>query len=488
VESRRRLQIALLVVGLLGCVLRLSGIDGSLSLDETRTLWITSGTFGELSERATLLSPLYYTLPWAAGQVFGESEVVLRLPSLVLAVLAGWLIARTGACFGRRHVALLAVTFFWLDARAVWISCLARPYVLAHAFTALMLFGFLRATQTGSARYRVLWSIGSLGVFWSHYCLSLQAAGLALAYLLWPDLRRRYRPSQFACDVGLQLLGVAFRIPQLLAVSGEVGIQWGIGFDPVLNLAAPVRIAGLPIFVALCGYALRPATLKERAPEAGVLWCVVIVPVALSLLLIPFGVNLLVERYQSALSVPAAILAARSVASLSPRRALGLLLVWVCAVGWVHERGQRLQRSFSHVGEDDSRRAVEVLGAALEEEDAPVLYRSGYVDDDHVPSGRRDMEEMRPPLRHPGGQQPDWTLVPLTYLWSAPGRGDYFEEAVAPALAGHDVFYLITHTNGGRGRGYLERLKTWLDERVGPCEVETLHDEWSWIVLRYRRL
>src|SRR6187549_386898 len=83
----------------LAAVLRLWQINESLWVDELHTSWCVQGSIFDVAPRAAdgNQSPLYFWLVWGVTRLFGESELTLRLPSLLagLALPAmAWLLVR----------------------------------------------------------------------------------------------------------------------------------------------------------------------------------------------------------------------------------------------------------------------------------------------------------------------------------------------------------------------------------------------------------
>ena len=63
-----------------------SSIQSALWLDETISYWEISGGFGQIWGRQDVSFPAYFYILWATKALFGSSEAVLRIPS-VLAML-----------------------------------------------------------------------------------------------------------------------------------------------------------------------------------------------------------------------------------------------------------------------------------------------------------------------------------------------------------------------------------------------------------------
>ena len=88
------LMVTAVVIGALWLV----PLFSSLWLDELGTYWVVKDGLGDAVHRALTFhgqSPLYYSIVWAARSVGGNSEAVLRLPSLI--ATAASLVSSTGS-------------------------------------------------------------------------------------------------------------------------------------------------------------------------------------------------------------------------------------------------------------------------------------------------------------------------------------------------------------------------------------------------------
>lgn len=114
-------------------VLRRSFLLESLWLDETVSFWVIKDTWGELVSRSFEYqgqSPLYFGILKAWSDVFGTSELSLRLPSLLALITSGFLLFKLAANFGGIGAGLLAVCIFTaID--GVLVTWSARPYAFA---------------------------------------------------------------------------------------------------------------------------------------------------------------------------------------------------------------------------------------------------------------------------------------------------------------------------------------------------------------------
>ena len=175
------------------------------------------------------LPPAYYLLLHAWRQLWGESELAVRLPSVTCGVLLVAVTYRLAAMLFGRRTAWLAAALAALNPFLVWYSQEARMYALAALLAGLGSWCFLEALQN-SVRRR--WRSG--GSWWPAYglCAALGLythlySGFVLpahaAYLARLGRRGRHAWLPYATTMlavtGLYLpLGLA-----TLRVSGEAG-------------------------------------------------------------------------------------------------------------------------------------------------------------------------------------------------------------------------------------------------------------------------
>ena len=462
---------AIIVVGL---VWRLLGIHGSLWLDEFSTLWSVEAGFLDVFRRAPTVmqqSPAYYVLPWVSLRILSETELALRLPSLVAVAGATVVLAITGAKIGRRKAAWWTTAFFWLSYPAIWASVNARPYGLAMLCAATAILGFLTACRSGAVWGRVCWILGAAGLIWSHYLLSPMLGGLALVYMVRAPLRRRYSRRQMGWDAMLVLVLVAPALPHLLDLLRHRDASRWMEVEQPLGVLAVL----LPFTLA----ALFPTHRRDWSPETraerDALAASVLVLVASLMVLGALGLSAVNARYASVLVVPASLLAGWETARLkgldwiapaaffAVTTALGLCATYlICG-------------SFSGAGYQEWRQAVSALRQDLTSSpDAPVLFRSGNAEDDLTPPGELRWPATLAPLRSPGETAPAWNIVLLTYRWEREGRAAYFAGPVAQRIEGAQRFYLLCLASTEPGaNGYCPNVEAWVGETWPGRFVET---------------
>ena len=131
--------------------------QNSLWIDEIASLRTIAGSFWEVAEAAmrhnAFEPPLYFWLLDIAAQLFGMSEVGVRLVSAIagaLTIPVVWLLAREMT--RREDVAALCATLLALNPLHIWYSQEARPYALMVLFGSAALLFFARAARSGSTR------------------------------------------------------------------------------------------------------------------------------------------------------------------------------------------------------------------------------------------------------------------------------------------------------------------------------------------------
>lgn len=148
-------------------------------------------------------------------------------------------------------------------------------------------------------------------------------------------------------------------------------------------------------------------------------------------------------------------------------------------IGWAFINGFYLLATFIQVGTfngigaQDWRGATERLAERLDAgPGAPLLFRSGFIEDNRRALGRDVPTVTYAPLRSAGQAARHWNVVALTATWDAVGRSEFFEQAVAPAIERHDVFYYFSDISGN---DYENEVAHWIEERFeGHYQVEWL--------------
>ncbi len=471
-----------------GIAIRFAALRSSLWLDEFSTLWAVESDFQTMAHRVPQVmgqSPFYFAFAWASIHALGESEWALRLPSLLAGGLGALVVGWAAAASGVRKAGVWSSVLFWLSYPATWESVDARPYALAIGMAALATGAFLRVTRTGARLHRLLWVLGAVGVVWAHYIFAPLIAGLVLAYLLRPDLRRAYRPGALIVDGIVASVLMIPAWPQAWTIlSAPAAQQWM--FSPkylgVIGLIAPFAVA------AVMPLRRRDHVLGE-ADTTAALWLAIATQLVALETASLFGLDVMASRYAVVAIVPLAILAGRKLARFRRADLVAPLSAYVAITGVTFAANRQVCGSLSGAGCQDWRAAVATTAQAWQQRPGTlVLYRSGNAEDDLTP-GHPTWPATLAPLRGPGHSAPDWPIALLTYTWRGTARSSYFETTLRPQLQGQSAFFMLCLTSSEPGTdGYCADTARWIANTwPGEFKVSSLGAFRQLVVLRFDR-
>jgi MFS family permease len=252
------------VLGTILCWSRLAGLGAGYCCDEIRTVedYVRAGPW------AILAGPyvpnnheLFSLVGWATSSVFGESEIALRLwsvlPFLVgVAIVTAWLHVRMGALSGLLFLFLATASPLLLD-----ITRMARGYGLAFLAMGVMVVAALEfeRTRQGLAlgAFVAAGLVGSLTL--PHFVIAFGATAVSL--LVDPRIRR-----SAAIWTGVALAPiVAWYAPHLDDIAVSTLGEYGQRIETRWLLVAPVDQTLVPAVTLLDDAFVRPSL-------ASVLW------------------------------------------------------------------------------------------------------------------------------------------------------------------------------------------------------------------------
>lgn len=212
--------------------LRLWQVNESLWIDELHTSWVIYDGLEGLPDRAAKgnYSPVYFILPWLSTQLLGQTELALRLPSIVAGtMLVPFLYFAVVGWTGSRGAGLLTAMLATLDPNFLFFSLEARPFALVQWLGLIQIWLFsalLKVPQNkGSFRTDGFRRAGfialSVVLFYLHYTTLLL---LLAEFVAWGTLssRKSSRPNYgarvFAVDLLLIALACLPALPHLMAI------------------------------------------------------------------------------------------------------------------------------------------------------------------------------------------------------------------------------------------------------------------------------
>ncbi len=147
--------------------------------------------------------PLYFLLLHGLIRLAGQSDFVLRFPSVMWAVLLVPLLYAAGARFWNPRAGVLAALLGALSPFYLWYAQEVRMYTMATALGLLAVYAFDRAAEERHAGWLALAGLATLAAAYTHY-FALTLIGVLGIYALLAALR----------------LGQRWRITVLLALAG----------------------------------------------------------------------------------------------------------------------------------------------------------------------------------------------------------------------------------------------------------------------------
>ncbi|MBI4892767.1 MAG: glycosyltransferase family 39 protein [Acidobacteria bacterium] len=306
--------------------------------DEAGTWWIIKDGLSNAIVRAewwSATSPLYYSLVWAWAQIFGFSEISLRLPSLLFILAAAGLLFRLARYWLDDEGAWLAVVFFLMSRFVAFAATDARPYALGLALLLAAWVSMLAWLESGRKSLGVVFVLCAAAAAWAHYTIAL-----GLLPLAWYLPRLGWRRS-CAVLLGGGLL-LAPRVSQLAEVAGR-RVQLSFANPPsafdIIEVFLPAQVL---LLAALGGLAVTFAFLRRRRDGLSFApfqafhtlapWLLLIVLPPLALLLLGhYGVQMFHSRYMISREVGIALLCAWLARGLT-RLDLRAWTVWSAAI------------------------------------------------------------------------------------------------------------------------------------------------------------
>ncbi len=353
----------------------------SFWLDETVSRWIVSDGWSQVISRSIAFqgqSPLYYLVLWSWAQVFGFSEVALRLPSVFLVVLTLCI----AAFWVRRLAGNIAAGFavvVLLSLDQVLLAMSARPYALALFFSVLALRAFSRLSDTSGqpakgVAFAPLLLLACAA--YAHYLFfACGLVGLLLARSQWRRALVAVIGSALLASPGLWQLSALMEGRDLRFLSNPSLVDFFRTMVPVaaaLPVCAALCVVGA-MFVGRGDNSLKIESISRRGLFELLSWWLLI-PVALwvSALL---DIGLFTGRYVLWCMVGAAVLVSLFIGALKPRRAqlLALLVVSVLTTGRAFDRSWQVENwrgAFKLVSE----------GGRCEGQGKSILLHSGLIE------------------------------------------------------------------------------------------------------------
>ncbi|WP_061171163.1 glycosyltransferase family 39 protein [Caballeronia hypogeia] len=471
--SRRTFWGICVVIFVVALGLRLITLQGrSLQMDEAYSVWFAARPWHELWHVVPLYEihpPMYYSLLKVWIGWFGDSEVAVRVPSVIVSMATVLLVAvsgkllRAGPVIDR--VGLIAGLLLATNKGSIMYGQLARPYAFEALAVAVALLCAVivlrhvtanRAPDAGSTGERDLYRPALVGLalsvsatLWSHNTGLLVAffigLGMLVSVLCWARGNRLVAAltigAPFVVALALWSPYVSFLIAATKYVQSSfwVKLEW-IDFLKAWSLAAGARLTLLPVLILCAGAWL--ALWRTCRPVALFLAMVLFLPfafiVAYSCLVRP----IFMDRLFVWMAAPMMFLTALGLAWALPRSrtrltvlVLLLLLSGVQLVQLYRGATEDFRASVAEVA--NNRRSGDLLIVSPNEVDIAVQYYAKQFRD--FP----DVLVVPSPFPAIGLDRPYLSNV------AAPGIVPADRDMVRAAIATHGRVWLIQRNAGG---------------------------------------
>src|SRR5271166_3203726 len=154
--------------------------------DETLSYWQIAGGFKQIWSRSIQGNSFaaYAYILWLTKTLFGDKELLLRIPSILAMLAAVYVFYRCARELFAWDVSLIATLLFILPRGIAFAAIDVRPYPFALLATNLTILLFLRWLKTKRMAYAAFFGIAAAGIFYFHYLFASILVALALYYLL----------------------------------------------------------------------------------------------------------------------------------------------------------------------------------------------------------------------------------------------------------------------------------------------------------------
>jgi dolichyl-phosphate-mannose-protein mannosyltransferase len=364
-------------------------VRAPLWTDETLSYWQIAGGFKQIWARSIQGNSFaaYAYILWLTKTLFGSTELVLRIPSILAMLAAVHAFYRCARELFAWDVSLIATMLFILPRGIAFAAIDVRPYAFALLATNLTILLFLRWMKTHQTGYAALFGIASAGIFYFHYLFASILAALTVYYLLT-------RRSSLRAD--LRQIGVAlgcfaiFMLPVLprLGYIYQTRTTHSFADAPQWTSVLQVLNPGTGQLLVLAGAILLAAVARQLTPNRERLSNLVL---CLSLALVPVlclyaisvitSVHVFIPRYLL-VAVPGIALCWGWLCSIVESRALRAIFcfafVGLCAF-------QAYSSPLSRRHEESWKEALAFADANAAVDHAPLLMCSPLVEADFQP-------------------------------------------------------------------------------------------------------
>lgn len=384
--AKNNWQFALLLV-LTAVILFQAPLRKSLWLDETVSVWVTQGTLSDTIHRSLnyqSTSPLYFVILWFVRQTLGQSELALRLFSVLAIAAAGGFLYAIAKRIAGFQAAILSLAFFVSQDAIQKLAFSARPYAAAILCALWSVYALLRWMENGERAFQAQYLLATLLTIYFQYLYApLIFIHIAFVSLHAPCDRTKLRYFFFRLLplLALLLLPAFFQLSHLAqkSLSLKFMMERSIGDFALallpLNVVAYLLIA-LVFAIVYDVYRWRPFSAAEiRIAIILAVWA--ILPAAWLYAYSGFSAgSVFVDRYYAWAAPGSALFLALVISHIGPARALRNILLVFILMAFFRE----VQHQWNF---EDWKGAVRKADAAASAQ-VPILAYSGLIEGDQI--------------------------------------------------------------------------------------------------------
>ena len=237
----------LLLLTVTGFILRLYHLgDVSIWLDEGFTHLYSSTSFFDIWHICFSFEqnpPLYYWIEHVILQ-FGDSEVILRIFSVIIGTLTIPLIFYAGKEFYNEDIGIISAALLTFSTFHILYSQEARSYSLLVFFLTIALIWYLKSVQTNDVKTWFIFGIFSALAIWTHY-FAIIPIGTLFLYVLIYQMKTSGKISSFKPILLSGLVVLILSSPLFIMmlnsliskVESAMTMNWGIqGFSLIIRI------------------------------------------------------------------------------------------------------------------------------------------------------------------------------------------------------------------------------------------------------------
>lgn len=442
-EQLPKALLACSMVAVLVCIFLRGFILESLWLDETHTHWTIEQGLVQTYQRAISfqgMSPFYFLVLWFWAQIFGTSELVLRLPSIVAFLATLYILYKICREYFNAQESLIALILTCSSSNVQVVAVSARPYSFALFFSIFSIYCLLNFKKSDSLKNALIYGASLVLTFYSHYLFAIVGIlHLAILFLSKSSNSAQLLKKFFA----IVTASIIFCLPGFyhLYIISKKQTDFAFSAPPnlftLLQVALPLPALVYSIVVVFLIENYRAFFEKFKNHELlniSLIWWLT-APVLLFVLSVLGPHSIFVSRYMVWSVLGLAVLLAMVCSSISSIKTRKLAFLYSVLFVLIVESGRKWEiENWRFVS-----KAIRELKIPTESQ---VLLYSGLIESKHLDwfQDQERLAYLQSPLNYYPISRKTYSLPPQIYN---PQEAKYFEEVLSTVFKSNDKFIFI---------------------------------------------